>query len=58
MSTRKKWITAALVLLGAGILICGIAFAASGFDLSKLGSAVYQTNTCEIGEPCPLPSSR
>ena len=30
MSTRKKWIIAAAILLGAGILICGIAFAALG----------------------------
>ena len=50
MNRRKKWIIAAVILLGAGVLICGITFAAAGFDFKKLGSADYETNTYEIRE--------
>ena len=51
MNTRKKWIIAAVILLGAGIITCGIVFAAAGFDLTKLSNANYQTSTYEISEP-------
>ena len=50
MNTRKKWIVTALILLGAGVLLCGIAYAATGFDAQKLSSASYETNTYEVNE--------
>ena len=50
MNRKKKWIVAAVVLLAAGVLICGITFAAIGFDFSKLDSGNYETNTYLVNE--------
>lgn len=50
MSTTKKWIVAAAILLGAGVLICGISFTILGFDFGKLGTVKYETNTYEVNE--------
>jgi len=50
MNVRKKWIIAALILLGAGILICGISLAATGFDIKKLSNETFETNTYEVRE--------
>jgi len=51
MNRTKKWIIAAVVLLAAGILICGITFAAIGFDFNQLDSGNYETNTYPVNEP-------
>lgn len=48
MDRMKKWMIAGAVLLGAGVLISGIAFACSGFDFRKLGTVQYETNTYEV----------
>lgn len=50
MSTTKKWIIAAVVMLVAGVLICGITFANFGLDLHKLSTVEYETNTYEVKE--------
>jgi len=50
MNTRKKWLVAAIVLLIVGVVICGAAFAASGFDMKKMSTASYETRTEEITE--------
>ena len=50
MSTTKKWIIAAVVMLVAGVLICGITFANFGLDLHKLSTVEYVTNTYEVKE--------
>lgn len=47
---RKIWITAA-ALLAAGAAICGISFAAGGFDVQFLNSAHFVTNAHEVSEP-------
>ena len=51
MNTRKKWIIAAIVLLVVGVVICGVAFAASGFEMKKMGTTSYETRTEEIKKP-------
>lgn len=50
MSTTKKWIIIAAILLGAGVLICGISFAVLGFDFGRLSTVKYETNTYEVNE--------
>ena len=50
MNTRKKWMVAAIVLLIVGVVICGAAFAASGFDMKKMSTTSYETRTEEITE--------
>ena len=50
MSTIKKWIIAALILLGAGVLLCGISFAVLGFDARKLNTVELETNIYEVSE--------
>lgn len=44
---RKIWIIIGVSCLVAGLAIFGAAFAAAGFDWSKLSTASYQTNTYE-----------
>ena len=48
MNTKKKWIITALILLGAGVVICSIALVATGFDFGKLSTGKYVTNTHTI----------
>lgn len=48
MNTKKKWIVAALILLGTGVVICGIALVATGFDFGRLSTGKYVTNTHTI----------
>lgn len=45
MDKGKKWKITAFILLGAGVLICLIAFAAAGFDFKRLSTVRYITNT-------------
>lgn len=47
---RKVWITA-IALLTAGAVVCGISFAAGGFDVQFLNSAHFVTNVYEVPEP-------
>ena len=48
MSRKRKWIVAALVLLGLGVFICGFSFVASGFNFGNLSAAKYITETHTI----------
>ncbi|MEE3468537.1 MAG: DUF4097 family beta strand repeat-containing protein [Eubacterium sp.] len=50
MSTNKKLVIIAVCLLGAGLLVSGFAFAAMGFDFSKMGNQKMVTNEFEITE--------
>ena len=50
MSTTKKWIIAAVVMLVVGVLICGGTFAINGFDFHKFSAVEYETNTYEVKE--------
>ena len=47
----KKWILAAVILMIAGAVICFAAAASMGFDLRRLDTGKYETNTYEVGEP-------
>lgn len=47
--TAKIWLTAAAVLILLGIVLFTVAIAAGGWDLNKLGSVAYTTNTYEPG---------
>lgn len=47
---KKGLIITAAVLVAAGALLFAAAFAASGFDLSKLDTAGYETNTYTVSE--------
>ena len=42
---KKGWIIAAIVLIVVGALVFAGAFMASGFDITKLGAAEYDTKT-------------
>lgn len=48
MNTKKKGMVAALILLGMGVLMGGMAFVASGFDLGKLSTSKSVTETYAI----------
>lgn len=48
MKKSKKWMTAAFLLLGAGVLICVISLAVLGFDFKKLSTVRYVTETYDI----------
>ena len=50
MSKRNKWIIAAVVLLVTGMLLCGVSYAALGFDFGKLSTTEYVTNTYDVKE--------
>ena len=50
MNTTRKWVKAGVILLAAGILICGISFAILGFDFGKLSTVRYETNTYDVQE--------
>ena len=47
----KKWILAAVILVIAGTVISLVAAAAMDFDLSRLDSGNYETNTYAVNEP-------
>jgi DUF4097 and DUF4098 domain-containing protein YvlB len=47
----KKWILTAVVLVIAGAVICFAAAASMGFDLRRLDTGKYETNTYEVSEP-------
>ncbi len=46
--TTKRWITAASVLVALGLVLFTVALFACGFDFSKLGTIVFETNTYEV----------
>lgn len=50
-NSKRRWLllAAALVILGAAL--CQGAYAAMGYDLTKLNSETLETNSYEIGEP-------
>lgn len=50
MSNHKKWIIAAAILLGTGVLICGISFAVLGFDFRTLDTVEYVTNAYDVSD--------
>ena len=50
MNNKKKWIVAALVMLGVGLVICGRALVAADFDFGKLSTGKYVTKTHSIEE--------
>ncbi len=50
MERFKKLFYVALVLLGAGAIICGIGYVALGFDFHKLNTVEYVTNTYDVAE--------
>ncbi|MBR1866809.1 MAG: DUF4097 family beta strand repeat protein [Lachnospiraceae bacterium] len=50
MSRGKKWITAAFILLGSGVLVCFITVAVLGFDFKRLSTVQYVTNTYDVGD--------
>ena len=50
MNRNKKWIIASLILLAAGALVCGISYAALGFDFGKLNTIEYVTNTYDVND--------
>lgn len=50
MGRFKKLFYVALVLLGAGAIICGIGYVALGFDFHKLNTVEYVTNTYDVAE--------
>ena len=47
----KKWILAAVILVIVGTVISLVAAAAMDFDLSRLDSGNYETNTYAVNEP-------
>lgn len=47
----KKWILAAVILVIAGAVISLIAAAAMDFDLNRLDTGKYETNTYAVNEP-------
>lgn len=47
--TAKIWLTAGAILLLLGVALFVSAMAAGGWDLNKLGTAAYTTNTYEPG---------
>ena len=50
MGKSGKWIITAIVLLVTGIVICGVSFGVLGFDLGKLSTVTYVTNTYDVSE--------
>ena len=50
MRKSGKWIITAIVLLVTGIVICGVSFGVLGFDLGKLSTVTYVTNTYDVSE--------
>ena len=50
MKSSKNWIIAGIVLIAAGVLLCGGTFAYLGFDMSRLSTADLVTNTYEVDE--------
>ena len=50
MGKSGKWIITAIVLLVTGIVICGVSFGVLGFDLGKLSTVTYVTNTYDVTE--------
>ena len=50
MGKSGKWIITAVVLLIAGVLICGISFRNFGFNFRKLNTAAYVTNTYDVND--------
>ena len=50
MSKGKKWMIAAFILLGSGVLICCVTAAVLGFDFKRLSTVQYVTNTYEVGD--------
>ena len=50
MRKSGKWIITAVVLLIMGIVICGVSFGVLGFDLGKLSTVTYVTNTYDVSE--------
>ena len=50
MEKSRKWIVAGVVLLAAGVLICGISFGSLGFDFGNLNTVTYVTNTYDVTE--------
>ena len=50
MGKSGKWIITAVVLLIMGIVICGVSFGVLGFDLGKLSTVTYVTNTYDVSE--------
>ena len=51
---KKGFLIAALILIGTGIIVLGVAFMASGFDLSQLDTARYETNTYTLDDDFDL----
>ncbi len=51
MSSTKKWLIAAAILVVLGLISCGVAYAALGFNFNKLETAEYVTNTYEVSDP-------
>ena len=47
MNGRKNWKRIAVILLIAGLLVCGASLATLGFDFKKLNTVKYTTNTYE-----------
>lgn len=50
MGKSGKWIITAVVLLVAGVLICGISIGIMGFDFGKLSTVTYVTNTYDVSD--------
>lgn len=50
MNTTKKWIIAAVILFGVGVLICGISLVVFKFDFHKLDTVEFVTNAYEVNE--------
>ena len=50
MSKGKKWITAAMIMVGTGLIICIVSLAVLGFDFNKFSTVVYISKTCSIEE--------
>ena len=50
MKSSRNLIIAGIVLVAAGVLLCGGTFAYLGFDMSRLSTADLVTNTYEVDE--------
>lgn len=50
MSNRRKWVVAAVVLIGAGVLACGIACASKWLDVKRPRTRNLVANTYDVDE--------
>ena len=48
MNIKKRFIIAALIMLGAGAILCIIALVSAGFDPEKLSTGKYVTETYDL----------